>query len=146
MKRRTALGLLAGLPVAAADKKDGKTKSRKLVTNSTEYYEAQFLALFLALLSKDMVAGTTKLDKFLKSNGVRDALDVYFKFTTDEAFAAAYNILVTQGKFSTVIAFQDDFRNLSIQMVASLSGTTPDGLYPKVCPTDTNMTALLGAL
>jgi hypothetical protein len=146
MKRRTALTVLASLPAVAANKQGTWSNPRKLDTNSTEYYEAQFLALFVALLSKDNSTGATKLDKFLSSGGNIDTTDVYFKYSTKEAFSATYQILKTQGLDQKVINFQNDFRDLSALVVTAMSKGLLQSPYPKVCPTDFNMQAILKSL
>jgi hypothetical protein len=143
MKRRTALAVLTALPAVAAKKQTNWSNPRKLATNSIPYYEAQFLTLFLALLS--MNNGAANLDVFLASGGKRP-ITGYFQYTTDQAFQQAYNLLVTQKMYPSVIAFQDDFRKMSKQVVAQLSGQAPDGIYPKVCPTDENLGALVKSI
>jgi len=160
MKRRTALALITAIPAAAQSAKNTAKGSRKkaakrlttLTPNSSQYYEAQVLSLFLAMMvsRKDNIGNINYwVDKFTKSTGVRDSTDNYFAYTTDNAFQHAYDLLVTQGQYKSLISFQQDYRKFSVEMVSYLKSPGGAGAgdpYPDICPFDENTSALLDAL
>jgi hypothetical protein len=161
MKRRTALALIATLPAAAEPaKKTAKGERKKaakrltaLTLNSPQYYEAQVLSLFVAMMvsRKDNVGNVNYwVDKFAASKGVRDAKDDYFAYTSDGAFRHAFDLLVTKGQYKSLIAFQKEYRKFSVDMVSylksSVGGAAAGDPYPDICPFDENTTAILDAL
>ena len=148
MNRRTALALVAALPgIASASPKSNKSrhaKTKKVDPSMPEFYEGQLLALFLALLvSKNYGASTPTywVDSFRNSKGVRDDTDSYFTYTTDKAYAKAFDLLVAQGKYSSLLQFQKDYRGFSVEMMNYLAAS--DDPYPKICPLAINIENLL---
>jgi hypothetical protein len=152
MNRRTALALVAALPgIASASPKPNtkanRVRTMKVLPNTPESDEGQFLALFLALLvSRTDNTGAIKygVDTFRNSNGVVDPNDRYFSYTPAGAYAKAYDLLVKQGKYASLLQFQHDYRGFSVEMLNYLdSAAAAAGPYPKVCPLDTNLINLL---
>lgn len=152
MKRRTALALIPAAVSAQTANNSAKKKIAKRVkavaANSPEYYECQALSFFIALL----VTGKNGswVDVFQKSSGAWPSSDTYFGYTTKEAFAYAYTLLVTQKKYQSLLSFQSDFRKFSTDMVTYLSSlrgvTLTAGPYPDICPFEDDTKALLDAL
>jgi hypothetical protein len=158
MKRREVLKVAAILPAVAAAQSKTRVHTKKAARvkalgSSNEANECQILALFLSMMISQQVAGGGKtvtywVDKFAQSMGNWGSLknDPYFSYTTQEAYMAAYNLLVTQKKYPSLLAFQKDYRAFSYDMLSALSVVTaqsPADAYPDICPFQTNITALL---